>query len=141
MVNYSAPAASLDATFGALADPTRRAILARLARTPEVTVTDLARPFDVSLPAISRHLRVLEEAGLIARRREGREHHCRVVAAPMKTASDWIARYQTFWEQKLDALARYLEETADEDEPAPEIATRSRRGRDAAAPPRRPRKH
>lgn len=136
MVNYSA--ASLDATFGALADRTRRAILARLAETPEVTVTDLARPFDVSLPAISRHLRVLEEAGLIARRRDGRVHHCRVVAAPMKTASEWIARYQTFWEEKLDALARYLEETTPEDEPA--ASTRARRGR-AARKSRRPRKH
>lgn len=130
----------LDATFAALSDPTRRRILQRLA-VADATVSEVAAPFEVSAPAISRHLRVLEEAGLIARRREGREHHCRVVAAPMKTASDWIARYQTFWEQKLDALARYLEETADEDEPAPEIATRSRRGRDAAAPPKRPRKH
>ncbi|HEX4438517.1 MAG TPA: metalloregulator ArsR/SmtB family transcription factor [Thermoanaerobaculia bacterium] len=139
MVNNSA--ASLDATFGALADPTRRAILSRLAETPEVTVTDLARPFDVSLPAISRHLRVLEEAGLIARRRDGRVHHCRVVAAPMKPASEWIARYQTFWEEKLDALARYLEETADEDEPAPDVSRRARRRRGATFSRRRPRKH
>jgi len=96
MVNNLA-AASLDATFGALADPTRRAILARLAEKSEISVTELAQPFDVTLPAISRHLRVLEEAGLLARRREGRVHHCRVVAAPMKPASEWIARYQRFW--------------------------------------------
>jgi DNA-binding transcriptional ArsR family regulator len=136
MVNYSSAAASLDATFGALADPTRRAILARLAETPEVTVTDLARPFDVSLPAISRHLRVLEGAGLIARRREGRVHHCRVVAAPMKPASEWIARYERFWEEKLDALARYLEETAGEEDPVDEPAAARPRTRRGPASPR-----
>ena len=113
MVNHSA---GLDATFGALADPTRRAILARLAETPDASVSELAAPFDVSLPAISKHLRVLEEAGLLARRREGRVHHCRVLAGPMRSASDWIARYEKFWEGRLEALARYLEETADEDE-------------------------
>jgi DNA-binding transcriptional ArsR family regulator len=130
MVNHSA-AASLDATFGALADPTRRAILARLASTPDASVSELAAPFDVSLPAISKHLRVLEDAGLLARRREGRVHHCRVVAAPIRTAADWIARYEKFWEGRLDALARYLEETADEDEPPPRRTrrARARRGR------------
>src|SRR5262249_46892599 len=126
MVNNLA-AASLDATFGALADPTRRAILARLAEKPEISVTELAQPFDVTLPAISRHLRVLEEAGLLARRREGRVHHCRVVAAPMKPASEWIARYQRFWEERLGALARYLEETAENDAPRP--SRPPRRGR------------
>jgi len=99
MVNYSA--AALDATFAALADPTRRAILASLAGQPESSVSELARPFSMSLPAISKHLRVLEDAGLLARRREGRIHHCRLVAAPMETAAAWIERYQEFWEQRL----------------------------------------
>ncbi len=90
MVNYSA-AASLDRAFSALADPTRRAILARLA-TREIRVTDLAEPFDISLPAISRHVRVLEEAGLLKRRREGRVHHCRLDPKPLGAAADWIAR-------------------------------------------------
>jgi len=115
MVNHSA---GLDATFGALADPTRRAILAHLSESPDATVGEIARPFAMSLPAVSKHLRVLEDAGLLARRREGREHHCRVLPAPMRTASEWIARYEKFWEGRLDALARYLEETPmDEDEP------------------------
>jgi len=113
MVNSSA---ALDATFAALSDPTRRAILARLAETPDATVGELARPFAMSLPAVSKHLRVLEDAGLLARRREGREHHCRVLAEPMKTASEWISRYERFWEGRLEALARYLEETAEKDE-------------------------
>jgi len=118
MVNYSA--AVLDATFSALADPTRRAILASLAQRPETSVTELARPYAMSLPAISKHLRVLEDAGLLARRKEGRTHHCRLVAAPMETAAAWIERYQEFWEGRLDALKRYLEETpSKEDVPCP----------------------
>jgi len=110
MVNHSTTTA-LDATFGALADPTRRAILAHLSESPDATVGEIARPFAMTLPAVSKHLRVLEDAGLLARRREGREHHCRVLPAPMRTASEWIARYEKFWEGRLDALARYLEET------------------------------
>jgi len=106
MVNSSS---ALDATFAALADPTRRAILARLAQAPDSSVGELARPFTMSLPAISKHLAVLENAGLLARRRDGRVHHCRLVAAPMQTASDWIAHYTEFWERRLDALERYLE--------------------------------
>jgi DNA-binding transcriptional ArsR family regulator len=97
----------LDATFSALADPIRRAIVARLSRG-ECSVTNLAQPFDVSLPAISKHLRVLEKAGLLARRREGRVHRCRLVTRPLKDAEEWIARYRQFWEQRLDALAEYL---------------------------------
>jgi DNA-binding transcriptional ArsR family regulator len=93
MVNYFG--ATLDGTFGALSDATRRAILARLAQG-ECTVGELARPFEVSLPAISKHLRVLEAAGLIARRQEGREHHCRLVAEPLRQAGDWIAQYRIF---------------------------------------------
>ena len=105
MVNYSAPA--LDATFSALADPTRRAILARLAMG-DATVTELARPFQVSLPAISRHLRVLEEAGLMARDRQGRTHRGRLAAGPLHAATDWLLFYRGFWEGTFDALAEYL---------------------------------
>jgi len=121
MVNYSA--AALDATFGALADPTRRAILARLARAPDASVGELARPFDMSPPAISKHLRVLEEAGLLSRRRAGRVHHCRFVPGPMRTAADWIAHYRAFWEGRLDALQRYFEESVREDETEQEASS------------------
>ena len=99
---------ALDTTFAALADPTRRAILARLAQAPGSSVGELARPFAMSLPAISKHLAVLENAGLLARRKDGRIHHCRLVAAPMQTASAWIAHYSEFWESRLDALERFL---------------------------------
>jgi len=122
MVNSSA---ALDATFAALADPTRRAILARLAQAPDSSVGELARPFAMSLPAISKHLAVLENAGLLARRRDGRIHHCRLVAAPMQTASGWIAHYSKFWESRLDALERFLEVSGD----AKEDATWKRRRR------------
>lgn len=98
---------TLDATFSALADPTRRAIVARLAEG-EATVGELAAPFDVSLPAISKHLRVLESAGILARTREGRVHRCRLVAAPMRDAAEWIERYRRYWEEQLDSLERYL---------------------------------
>jgi len=101
----------LDATFGALADPTRRAILARLARG-EAMVTELAAPFAMSLPAISKHLRVLESAGLLQREIDGRVHRCRLAADPMKDAAGWIAQYRAFWETQLDALEKYLEATA-----------------------------
>jgi DNA-binding transcriptional ArsR family regulator len=105
----------LDATFSALADPTRRAILTRLARG-ECSVTDLARPFDVSLPAVSKHLRVLERAGLLARRREGRVHRCRLVARPLKDAEQWIERYRRFWEERFRSLDRYLREPEGKEE-------------------------
>ncbi len=99
----------LDLTFGALADPTRRAILARLARG-EATVGELARPFDMSRPAISKHLRVLERAGLVRRARDGRLSRCELDAEPIRDAAEWVERYRTFWESQLDALSRYLEE-------------------------------
>lgn len=99
----------LDDTFSALADPTRRAIVVHLARG-ERTVTQLAQPFQISLPAISRHLRVLEEAGLVARRREGRVHHCRLVTKRMTEAGRWIERTRETWERRLDALERTLKE-------------------------------
>ncbi|MBI3028871.1 MAG: winged helix-turn-helix transcriptional regulator [Candidatus Rokubacteria bacterium] len=113
MVNY---AGSLDTTFAALADPTRRAILARLARGGS-TVTALAAPFDMSLPAVSKHLKVLESAGLLARERDGRVHRCCLVGRPMEDAARWIARYRTFWERQLDALAEHLSRSEKEVRP------------------------
>lgn len=100
--------ARLDRTFGALADTTRREILARLARG-EASVGELARPFRVSRPAISKHLRVLERAGLVRRTREGRVSRCEIEAAAMREAAEWVNRYRAFWEGRLDALARYVE--------------------------------
>src|SRR5580765_6042201 len=94
----------LDATFAALADPTRRAILARLARG-EAVVGDLARPFEISLPAVSRHLRVLERARLIERRVNAQWRVCRLRPQPLRTAASWIEEYRRFWEQRLDDLA------------------------------------
>ena len=99
----------LDLTFGALADPTRRAILARLARG-ESTVGELAEPFPVSRPAISKHLRVLERAGLVQRRRDGRISRCALDARPMREASDWFGDYRQFWERQLESLSRYFED-------------------------------
>src|ERR1700716_1765474 len=104
MVEYSAP---LDQTLSAIADPTRRAIIALLARG-ESRVTDLAAPFDVSLNAISQHLRVLEKAGLVRREIRGREHRLSLEAHPLREAAKWIETYQAFWEQRLDALDAYL---------------------------------
>ena len=101
--------AELNGTFAALADPTRRAILARLARG-EASVGDLARPFDISLPAISRHLRVLESARLIERRVDAQRRVCRLRAQPLHAAAKWIERYRDFWEERLDDLAALLEE-------------------------------
>src|ERR1700748_3645493 len=98
---------TLDATFQALADPTRRAILARLA-SGEASVTELAEPFDMSLPAISKHLKVLERAGLITRGREAQWRPCRLEAEPLKSASEWLEHYRAFWEQSLDRLETYL---------------------------------
>jgi DNA-binding transcriptional ArsR family regulator len=106
MVKYSS--ATLDRTFAALADPTRRRILTHLARGNQ-RVTDLARPFDMSLPAISKHLRVLEKAGLLRRRRYGRVHEIKLEARPLKDAAQWVEKYRKFWEGSLDRLAEYLE--------------------------------
>jgi DNA-binding transcriptional ArsR family regulator len=100
---------SLDTTFFALADPTRRAILARLA-SGEASVNELARPFDVSLPAISKHLKVLERAGLIERGRDAQRRPCRLVPAQLKAVSDWAEQYRRFWEESLDRLDEYLRE-------------------------------
>ena len=97
----------LSTTFSALADPTRRAILARLA-SGEASVTELAEPFDMSMPAISKHLKVLEKAGLIARGREAQWRPCRFEPAPLKDVSDWVDRYRGMWEARLNRLDEYL---------------------------------
>ena len=101
----------MNATFGALSDPTRRAIVERLTRG-EATVGDLAEPFDMSLPAISKHLTVLEQAGLVERTREGRTRRCRLIDDPMQEALAWIASYGRFWEGQLDALETFLVDTS-----------------------------
>src|ERR1043166_4398899 len=108
MVKY--PTKSLNRIFAALADPTRRRILAQLSRGDR-RVTDLARRYAMSLPAVSKHLRVLEKAGLIRRRRYGRVHQLNLEAEPMKQAIRWIEKYRKFWEGSLDRLADYLEKT------------------------------
>ena len=99
----------LSVTFAALADPTRRAILARLA-SAECSVTELAEPFEMSLPAVSKHLRVLERAGLIARGREAQWRPCRLEPAPLKEVADWAERYRAIWAQRFDGLELYLQE-------------------------------
>jgi DNA-binding transcriptional ArsR family regulator len=99
----------LDRTFAALADPTRRAILGRLA-AGEATVTELAAPFDMSLPAVSKHLKVLERAGLIARARERQWRPARLAAEPLKDVAEWTERYRRFWDESYDRLEEYLEE-------------------------------
>src|ERR1700726_4094239 len=104
-----ATADQLSTTFAALADPTRRAILARLA-SGEVSVTELAEPFEMSLPAVSKHLKVLERAGLIARGREAQWRPCRLEAAPLQDAADWIEHYRRFWDESLDRLDAYLKD-------------------------------
>src|SRR5580704_17920435 len=100
---------TLSTTFAALADPTRRAILARLI-SGEASVTELADPFEISMPAISKHLKVLERAGLIARGREAQWRPCRLKAAPLKDAAEWIEHYRRFWELSFDRLEDYLRE-------------------------------
>ena len=108
----------LSTTFSALADPTRRAILARLA-SGEATVTELAEPFEMSLPAVSKHLKVLQRAGLIARGREAQWRPCRLEAAPLQDAADWIEHYRRFWEESLDRLDEYLKEVQAGQKPGP----------------------
>src|ERR1700681_1503408 len=108
MVKYENPA--LDRTFAALADPTRRALLARLGRQDSISVSDLAQQFAMSLPAIMKHLDVLSDAGLIARAKTGRTVACRLTAKPMQQAMDWLRHYQRFWSEGLDRLAAFVEE-------------------------------
>jgi len=103
------PTDPLSTTFAALADPTRRAILARLA-SGQCSVTEIAEPFDMSLPAVSKHLKVLERAGLIARGREAQWRPCRLDAGPLKEIHDWTEQYRQFWEETFDRLGAYLRE-------------------------------
>jgi DNA-binding transcriptional ArsR family regulator len=103
------PADHLSTTFAALADPTRRAILGRLVMG-ECSVTELAKPFEMSLPAVSKHLRVLERAGLIARRKEAQWRPCRIDAAPLKDIVNWAEHYRHLWEDRLDRLDQYLQQ-------------------------------
>lgn len=108
---------SLDQTFGALADGTRRAIVARLSQQDELPVSTLAEPFDISLPAVMKHLAVLERAGLITRTKIGRSVHCRMVPDRMHQAMDWLTRQERFWRQRLDALAAFVEAEATDANP------------------------
>jgi len=108
MVKYSN--VTLDRTFAALSDPTRRALLAQLSLNESVSVSELARPFPVSLPAIMKHLDVLSDAGLITRAKTGRTVACRLSAGPMEEATDWLNKYQRFWSESLDRLVAMVEE-------------------------------
>jgi DNA-binding transcriptional ArsR family regulator len=116
---------ALNATFAALADPTRRAILARLA-SGEASVTELAEPFDMSLPAVSKHLKVLEAARLITRGRDAQWRPCRLDAGPLKEIADWVGYYRRFWEGSFDRLDGYLRELQKKDK-EPRNARKSRR--------------
>jgi DNA-binding transcriptional ArsR family regulator len=107
------PRPSLDTVFAALSDPTRRAIIEHL-NEGEASVSDLAAPFEISVAAISRHLHVLEEAGLVARRKEGRHHLARLVEGRLRSAIAWIVQYGAFWDARLDDLSAMLEETSEE---------------------------
>ncbi|MGE0737216.1 MAG: ArsR/SmtB family transcription factor [Alphaproteobacteria bacterium] len=118
----------LTRVFGALADPTRRAILQRLSEG-EATVQELARPFDISLPAVSRHLKVLEAAELIGRGRAAQWRPCRLTAAPLKQAAEWVEHYREFWDARFDALADYLARTPE----APTIKPKAKRRRHGKA--------
>ena len=109
MVYYSEP---LDRTFAALSDPTRRALLAQLESKDTVSVSELAKPFAMSLPAVMKHLDVLTDAGLVTRKKTGRTVACRLNAAPMQEALKWLSNYERFWTERLDRLAAYLEEDA-----------------------------
>jgi DNA-binding transcriptional ArsR family regulator len=120
MVNNSETSHDLSVTFGALADSTRRGILARLA-LGEATVSELAEPFEVGDPATSRHLKVLERAGLISPGREVQGRPCRLAAGPLKDAADWLEEYRRFWEQSFDRLDEYLRELQAKDKRASEV--------------------
>lgn len=118
----------LSMTFAAIADPTRRAILARLSKG-EAAVKELAGPFDMTLPAISKHLKVLEKAGLIERSRDAQFRPCKLRAKPLKDAASWIDRYRTFWEQSFDRLDDYLKELQSEPDAKPTSPPRKKRSR------------
>jgi DNA-binding transcriptional ArsR family regulator len=116
MVNNQDP--GLDRTFAALSDPTRRALIMRLGEQESLSVSELARPFAMSLPAVMKHLDVLSDAGLITRTKTGRTVACALTAAPMEQAMDWLGRYQRFWSEQLDRLAAFVEEESCSPSPA-----------------------
>ena len=133
MVNLQSPV--LDRTFAALADPTRRALLARLDAQGGVSVSDLARPFPVSLPAIMKHLDVLSDAGLIARKKVGRTVTCQLKAEPMEQAMNWLAKYERYWTEQLDRLAAFVEDDSWQASPAsPSSAGSKRRPKKSTKP-------
>ena len=115
MVQHPMADDRLSTVFAALADPTRRAILARLA-SGQASVTELAQPFQMSLPAVSKHLKVLERAGLITRGREAQWRPCRLEAAPLKEVDEWVERYRRFWDESFDRLDLYLREIQKEED-------------------------
>lgn len=125
MVNLQSPI--LDRTFAALADPTRRALLARLDENGGVSISDLARPFPVSLPAIMKHLDVLSDAGLIARKKVGRTVTCQLKAEPMEQAMNWLAKYERYWTEQLDRLAAFVEDDSWQASPASPSSAGSKR--------------
>jgi DNA-binding transcriptional ArsR family regulator len=141
MVKYQQ--AALDRTFGALSDPTRRALIARLCEAPSLSVSQLAQPFSLSLPAVMKHLDVLSDAGLIARSKNGRIVSCRLNAAPMEDAMNWLNRYVRFWSAQLDRLAALVEEKpclsnpASPTSPASPSSVVSMRRRKRSTPPGR----
>jgi DNA-binding transcriptional ArsR family regulator len=126
MVKFSE--APLDRTFAALSDATRRALVMRLAQEPGVSVSELAAPFTMSLPAIMKHLDVLSDAGLVARTKTGRTVACRLDAAPMREAFEWLNRYEQFWSERLSSLASFLEEESWQSKQPPNRASRSNAG-------------
>jgi DNA-binding transcriptional ArsR family regulator len=139
MVNYQA--VDLDRTFSALADPTRRALLARLEGQDNLTISELAKPFPVSLPAIMKHLDVLSDAGLIQRTKTGRSVACQLTPAPMEQAMEWLARYERYWTDQLDRLAAFLEKDPWPASPASPSSDASKpRRKKSTKPGRSPRK-
>lgn len=133
MVNFQSPV--LDRTFAALADPTRRALLARLDEQGGVSVSDLARPFPVSLPAIMKHLDVLSDAGLVTRKKVGRTVTCQLKAEPMEQAMNWLAKYERYWTEQLDRLAAFVEDDSWQASPAsPSSAASKRRPKKSTKP-------
>lgn len=125
MVNFQSPV--LDRTFAALADPTRRALLARLDEHGGVSISDLARPFPVSLPAIMKHLDVLSDAGLVTRKKVGRTVTCQLKAEPMEQAMNWLAKYERYWTEQLDRLAAFVEDDSWQASPASPSSDGSKR--------------
>src|SRR5581483_8221444 len=122
--------AALDRTFAALSDPTRRALVMRLASEPDLSVSELAVPFRMSLPAVMKHLAVLSDAGLVAREKSGRTVACRLDAEPMRDAFEWLNRYEKFWSERLSSLAAFLEE----EEPWPPEPSTSQSSTSPASP-------